>query len=139
MEDEQMAEEFIIGHVATEDHYDPQWETPTWFDLWSKLDEEGITEFVIVPLGIMGSDKRKFGSTSAIVTTEDVLNVLREFAKEQIQAGIFAGDPNSAADVRMASAIIWTDSTFTGELTRRLCFLINHPIHVTGFAITAIR
>jgi len=132
-------DEHVIGRVASESNYDPNWPTPTWFDLWAYLDEEDIEEFAIIPLGKVGSDKRDFGSTTAIKTTEDVMNELEALAKELIIQGVFPGKAQNPIDVRAARAIIWLDPEYTGELTRRLCFLMQDPIHITGFAIKKIR
>jgi hypothetical protein len=131
-------EEFVIGHVATESSYDPSWDTPTWFDLWSLLDEQSITNFVIVPLGKIGSDKRAIGSTSVITDKDSVMNVLSEYAKQYMQEINPAGDPNNPPDVRAARAIIWIDPSYSAFLTEDLCFLLNPIVHLTGWAIRVI-
>jgi hypothetical protein len=131
-------EEHVLGHVASESNYDASWETPTWFDLWSLLDAEGIHKFAITPLGLIGSDKRKFGSTQVVTTVEDVLAALRQEARSRIIAGEFSGDPTNANDVQAASAIIWVDPFYSAPLTERLCGLIENSVHLTGWDIKTI-
>jgi hypothetical protein len=132
-------EEHVIGHVASEKSYDESWETPTWFDLWNFLEEEGINKFAIIPLGkIYANGKRVFGSTQVTTTKEDVLAVLRQEARARIVAGEFAGSSENADDVHAASAIIWVDPFYSPALTERLCFLMQNIVHLTGWAIKTI-
>jgi hypothetical protein len=134
-------QEFVIGHVATESSYDPTWESPTWFDLWNLLEQENIDTFALIPLGKISYGTREFGSLQYVTTKDSVMQVLTEYAQEQMQQGLYSGDPNNATDVRAVRAIIWIDpehsSTLTEKLSQRL--LDSGSIsHLTGWVIKVI-
>jgi hypothetical protein len=132
-------EEYVIGNVASEGHYDPSWPTPTWEELGNYLEDQEETEFVLVPLGKIGSDKRTFGSKAAPIHKEDVYALLREYAKEHIASIFPGGNASNEGDVFAASATIQGDPSVSPILTERLCGLHQKIEHLTGWAIKPLR
>jgi hypothetical protein len=132
-------EEHVIGEVASEGHYSASWPTPTWEELGNFLEDQEETEFVLVPLGKIGSPKRTFGSTSVIISKEDVSAVLREYTEQLNPRGVGEIRDDYVARIFGASAIIQSDPSVSAILTERLCGLHQKIEHLTGWAIKPLR
>lgn len=132
-------DEYHIGHVASQKDYDASWSTPTWAEFGDMLQENDVDEFVLIPLGKIGSPKREFGSTGVHVSFEDMMNVLNKTTRNHMQEVFPGGDPNNSIDVLAASGIIARDSTFSNEMMEELANLKQKIVHLTGIAIKVIR
>jgi hypothetical protein len=132
-------EEHVIGEVASEGHYNPSWPTPTWEELGNFVEDQRETEFVLVPLGKIGSDKRAFGSKAAPIHKDDIFSALRERAELLYPRGVGESSDDYASRLFAASAIMQSDPSHSAALTEKVCALQNKIVHLTGWAIIPIR
>jgi hypothetical protein len=118
-------EDFLVGGISSENHYDASADTPTIFDFWNATENAGISDnesIAVVPFGKVGSDKRLFGSTTGIIQKSDIMVVLLDMA---------GGDPAQRG-------IMWIDPEQTGPFLKQLLNLQNDPIHITGIGFRKV-
>lgn len=127
----QMADEYILGEVSSENHYNPNAIAPTIDELYTAAVESGANLITVTPFGKVGSPKRQFGSTSAIIQVGDIMAVSRAMA------GI--------GDVSQMTAEQWVhwgdmirDPRQTGPILKELLNLQYDPIHITGIGFKVV-
>lgn len=128
-----MAEEHILGEIANESHYNPNAVAPTidafYTAATAMAGDNGI--ITVTPLGKVGSPKRRFGSTSAIIQVKDIITDSQETILGRAIAPV--GTPQWAQDM-----VVWGDAirdpAWTGRILEELCHLQYSPIHITGIA-----